>query len=110
MEVTNNNFLSVSNDLVITLGVIYDRIKVIRFDVLDTHQTIKQLDTQFNEAKLPFKALRDYAERENFNTDLICDQLTAVAGLYKKILAEQKRIITDTPEVIYHTNETTSLN
>ena len=110
MEITNTNFLSISNDLIITLGLLLDRFKIIIYDTLDTHQTIKQLKTELDEAHLHMKTLQDYAERENYNSHLICDQILAVARMYKNILIEKKRIITDTPEVIYNTNETTSLN
>jgi len=63
---------------------------VIAYDSLDTHKAFKKLKTELEDARLGIQALQDYAESENYNTHLICDQILAVANMYKNVLIEKK--------------------
>jgi hypothetical protein len=110
MKITAANFMIELKNTVTELVLINERLKDIKQDTLETHHELEMLNGRFIQACEPVENLIIYISKKQPDPAIVGNSLKDTITLMSSILREKTRIIKDTPEIIYLTNNETSLN
>ncbi len=110
MKITATNFMMELKNTVTEFILINERLKEIEQDTPATHDELQILNARFMEASEPIENIIKYIAKKQPDPAIVGNSLKETITLMTSILHEKTRIIKATPEVIYLTNDETSLN
>jgi len=110
MKITATNLMTELKNTVTEFVIINERLKEIEQDIPGTHDELQMLNARFVEASQPLENIIKYVVKKKPDPTMVGDYLKNSINLMSSILREKTRIIQATPEIIYLTNDETSLN